>query len=423
MKVKDDDRKRDLTSAVLGEDDPRLWKKIFFHLSKFEKNTIKQKIKNKEPIRILNIAAGYGTEAKILVKILRSLGMSINEVQDSLYLIDNSILMVNELKMLGFKNVIHRDFLEINWDKEFWSQKLKFDYVIGNVPFQDINGNAGSMNLWSRFIDKAVSIVKPDGFVAMISPSSWLSGGKYNPKAFKSNHVEYVDLDCATYFREVKSTFSWYIIRGNNIPRKETKCKSQQKTFIVNFDKFSFLPTILSRENISILTKVFYNDSKKLEPLAITWSNDCVASGGFGYIPGIISTEPSEEFNQELLHTNAIRLWTNQNIPSAKFKKVMFSQSGYFKPFYDDGKLGTTQVSFFYKVNSESEANEFLSYFNSKLYKYILERICKYSGFISHSVFNKLPKLPENILWTNDMIYNFFDLSQEEIDLIESSVK
>ena len=56
-----------------------------------------------------------------------------------------------------------------------------------------------------------------------------------------------------------------------------------------------------------------------------------------------------------------------------------------------------------------------------KLYQFIVTT-GKWSGFLNGKVIESLPKLP-NKKWTNATLYKQFNLTQDEINVIESTIK
>jgi site-specific DNA-methyltransferase (adenine-specific) len=73
-------------------------------------------------------------------------------------------------------------------------------------------------------------------------------------------------------------------------------------------------------------------------------------------------------------------------------------------------------------MKNNQEAKNLLSILKSKLYDYCLKK-SKFSGFFHVNVLKNIPKLDLSRSWTDQDIYEYFNLTQEEIDLIESSIK
>ena len=119
-------------------------------------------------------------------------------------------------------------------------------------------------------------------------------------------------------------------------------------------------------------------------------------------------------------HTNAQTKFSRLKSKDFDKKKIVWSLSGYFKPFYDPGTIGTTEVCQYIVVNSDKEGTNTLSYLNSKLYRYIIST-GKWSGFLNGRVIEGLPKLP-NKKYTDQDLYVLFNLTEEEIKTIEDAI-
>jgi hypothetical protein len=105
-------------------------------------------------------------------------------------------------------------------------------------------------------------------------------------------------------------------------------------------------------------------------------------------------------------------------------KKVIFSQGGsYTFPFYDNGDYSCSDNLKYYLVENEYQGKLIVDFMNSKLLKFLEECLTKGIDMdFSYCISNILTIDFENMKNTND-IYNFYNLTQEEIDLIEKTIK
>jgi len=62
---------------------------------------------------------------------------------------------------------------------------------------------------------------------------------------------------------------------------------------------------------------------------------------------------------------------------------------------------------------------DYVNILNSKLYRFVFN-ICKWSGFNIEKVFHNIPFISVNM--NNNELYKLFQLNEEEIKLIESSI-
>jgi len=135
----------------------------------------------------------------------------------------------------------------------------------------------------------------------------------------------------------------------------------------------------------------------------------------------IISKTQSDEFVHPILHTNKQTWYSRVRQDWASKKKVMWSRSGYTKPFYDDGVLGGTDMAY-YVVVSDTESGENLAHnLNSLLMQYIF-KTAKWSGFGNEKVFCRLPNLPIDCKMSDDDVFDFFNITEQERDYVRQIV-
>jgi hypothetical protein len=94
----------------------------------------------------------------------------------------------------------------------------------------------------------------------------------------------------------------------------------------------------------------------------------------------------------------------------------MWTRSGYFKPFYDNGIYGGTDMAYYVLVESKRKGQMLAHNLNLMLPQYIL-RTAKWSGFGNERVFSSIPNLPNKFL-TDEEIFALFSLSLEEVTYV-----
>jgi hypothetical protein len=148
----------------------------------------------------------------MLAKQMMLLGISNAQVNQSIWLIDKYRVFTNHAKLVyGFENVITEDFL--NWETD-----MKFDVIVGNPPYQD---PTGQNTLYPKFYAKAVELVKPDGYIAMITPPAIIPGlfGVKNPDGIKMPKPLQIEKIVAgnlvkQYFNGVASEFCYFVLKN-----------------------------------------------------------------------------------------------------------------------------------------------------------------------------------------------------------------
>ena len=293
---------------------------------------------------------------------------------------------------------------------------MQFDIVATNPPFQDTTKRGKTQHkLWIDFTLKTFSHwLKPGGILLQVSPSSFLSPSSKILQLFKSKAVKFLHLDTKTYFPEVGSTFADYMICDQSSAGK-TKIITQDGVFEYVIDSSIFyLPIDLSENSLSIHDKVMFKTTMFLDV-----KYDYVTCHNVNILrnTGIISKTKSDEFVHPILHTNKQIWYSRVRQDWASKKKVMWSRSGYTKPFYDDGVLGGTDMAY-YVVVSDTESGENLAHnMNSLLMRYIF-KTAKWSGFGNEKVFCRLPNLPTDRKMSDDNMFDHFDITEQEREYV-----
>jgi len=386
----------DLSKGILGKpDSTEMWNTIV--------NSIPDTVFLNKDVKVLCPACGHSTEADAIVQRMHKLGKTSQEIKDSLYLVDKYSVFTKAALRKGYTNVFKTDFLD-------WSSDMKFDIIIGNPPYQGTNTvdsdriQPKNHNLWTKFIHKSFNeLVKDDGYVAFVTPDSWMSPTNDVFQLFQKNQLHSVDLNCGQYF-DVGSSFTSWIAQKTPVT-KETVFNSAK----VNLKDFPYLPRDLTN-SLEIHKKVINYNSPRIPVVSDT---TCHSS------KSCVSKEINNEFIYPLLHTNAQTRYGNIKSKFYDNNKVMWTLSGYYKPQIDLRTTGFTEVNQAIIVDTEQEANCVYSYMNSKLYHFIVTT-AKWSGFLNGKVFKMLPDLGRNKVYTDADLYALFGLTQSEIEFVES---
>lgn len=293
---------------------------------------------------------------------------------------------------------------------------MQFDIVATNPPFQDTTKRGKTQHkLWIDFTLKTFNHwLKPDGILLQVSPSSFLSPSSKILQLFKSKAVKFLNLDTKTYFPEVGSTFADYMI-SNRPDAGKTKVVTQDNVFDCKIDDSVFyLPIDLSQNALSVHKKVMFEAKEHLNVKYdyATCHNVNLLRG-----TGIISKTESDEFIHPILHTNKQTWYSRIRQDWASKKKVMWSRSGYTKPFYDDGVLGGTDMAYYVEVSDAESGDNLAHNLNSLLMRYIF-KTAKWSGFGNEKVFCRLPNIPTDRRMSDDDIFDHFNITEQEREYV-----
>jgi len=333
-----------------------------------------------------------------------------------------------------------------------------FDFIFGNPPFQDTENRKKTQHkLWIEFTTKWFSdFLTEEGELIWISPSSWGSPSNKVLNLFKENDVLQLSLDIENHFPGIGSTFSFYHIKksNNNIT---TVIKNSENQFALDVGtSIKYFPNDFCGESISIHQKVMFQPPRKVslnydyvtchnvirhkrkltlkkitsiekqleesvsekvrqrrEKSLLLWRerlHNCDIT---------LSERPSPDHIYPVFHTNN-KIWFSSIKQSfADKKKVMWSRSGYTKPFYDDGRYGCTDMGYYILVNNEVEGKRLEAFLKSKLMSYIF-KTAKWSGFGNEIVFSSIPHIDLTVDMSDTDYYALFSLTAQEVEYLEN---
>ena len=121
------------------------------------------------------------------------------------------------------------DYIEMEDEMAKTAKKYakKFDYVVGNPPYQE-NSNVG-FSIWPDFVHLGFNVLKKSGKLAMIHPPRWRGIGRGRSsnmtnvsKLLKDMDIEWLSMtsaqDCGRVFPGASIPFDIYVARKSNTP-------------------------------------------------------------------------------------------------------------------------------------------------------------------------------------------------------------
>ena len=298
---------------------------------------------------------------------------------------------------------------------------MKFDVILTNPPFQDtVNRNKTPHKLWIDFtLAMFDRLLEDGGSLMQVSPASFSSPSNVVLSLMEENQTMVLRFENEHHFPGVASTFSdYWIIKTPNDARPTRVVKSAE-TFDIELDRsMSYLPNDVCRLAMSIHTKVMFSGRPKL---GVEW--DYVTAHNirrYDKEPTLVE-EPDELHPHPIFHTNRSTWWSSIRQDWASDLKVMWTRSGYTKPFYDAGVHGGTDMVYYVRVQSEDEGQALAANLNSQVMQYIY-KTAKWSGFGNERVFAGLPDVPRTHALTDDEMDSFFGLDPEEVAYVRAAV-
>lgn|GEM_PF-1347887 len=298
---------------------------------------------------------------------------------------------------------------------------MKFDLILTNPPFQDsVNRRKTPHKLWIDFtLDVFDRLLVDGGSLVQVSPASFASPSNVVLALMGANQTHSLRLDTERHFSGVGSTFSDYWIEKTPNDERPTRVVTAEESFEVELDqRVRYLPNDVSRLALSIHDKVMFAERPRLD---VEW--DYVVAHNirrYDDNPTLVETADADH-PYPVFHTNRSTWWSSVHQEWASERKVMWTRSGYTKPFFDPGLLGGTDMVYFVRVDSDEAGRNLAHNLNTSLLRYIY-RTAKWSGFGNERVFAGLPDVPRDDALTDGDMFEHFSLSPEEVNYVEHAL-
>ena len=291
---------------------------------------------------------------------------------------------------------------------------MKFDVVLTNPPFQDTTRRGRTPHkLWIDFTRAIFDRLLADGGVlCQVSPSSFQSPNSPVLALMKKHRTDLIRFDTEAHFPGVGSTFADYVIYKEPSDGSPTRVVFDgRETQVVLDDDLLYIPNDRSPEGLSIHRKVIF---RRRPRLPVEWDYVTCHNIRLRDNDSTLSRVPTDRHVFPVLHTNVQVWWSSIRQEFAGCMKVMWSRSGYTKPFFDSGTQGGTDMVYFVRVATAQEGMILAHNLNLPLMRYIY-LTARWSGFGNERVFAALPELPRDRYLSDIEMYELFSLTEEEV--------
>jgi len=287
---------------------------------------------------------------------------------------------------------------DVSDTKKFFEEDIdvKFDVIVGNPPYQSTEDGSKRKKLWVLIAKWSINHA---GIVAMITPNAWLkNNSKYFSKISNLITHKLVFFERANEYFNVGEDIGYWIVDNNtNNPIEVSDgnpCTPIYKKMLRDGEKWHYRDFQQPTSDI---------DKEKFP------------------------SEPMGEFNVPIY-------WTAKQIRYARKKdikyfgwKVIVNNSGHYysddnpsKYSLVDDKMAVGLGAWGIKVPSRQAGENALTWIQSKLYRVVVTKM-KTGGF--NNPFVELENLGHDYKWTDNDLYDYFGLTEEEINYIEETVK
>jgi len=333
---------------------------------------------------------------------------------------------------------------------EIFGEDMQFNVIMGNPPYQmqDSGYGKSAIPIYNRFVDKAKEY-EPD-LLTFVIPARWYSGGK-GLDSFRETMLSDSRISVLVDYPHSEKVFPHVIIAGGvcfflRDQHHNGDCLvipdgNPTKSIVRKLDEHS----VFVRDNfdVQILAKV----QIKADQNGWKSMNEIVRARNFFGIrahelPSSVSDKSKSSDHILLITKDGDKYIHNSDIsknPSfIDSWKVIFS---YVSPGIGGraDKYGFRQVISKPRVigshsactetylivdcfSSHEPAGRLLDYVKSRFFRFLLS-LCTPTQHISRKCFEFVPALPLDRNWNDEILYEFFDLTDQEIAHIESKIK
>jgi tRNA1(Val) A37 N6-methylase TrmN6 len=371
-------------------------------------------------LRILDPCCGNGNFAiPVLFKLLETTGKTVKEIVENVLTFND----INQERLQNVERVFCADQYAANIRSEDFiasSHQTLYDLVMANPPYAKLleNGKRASKNhnLIKDFIEKALSVLKPGGYLMFITPDNWMSYADRNKLIEIITELQIVHLDIHSakkYFKKIGSSFTWYIIQNRAAYKPITVSglwKNQYYCGEVGSKKRKYIPLVYNNIVANILEKTV--DNEALPKFQVKTSSDL-----HRYTKrDLISNDETPEFKHRLIHTPSQTVYASRPHKFQDGWKVFISTTDKYGVFVDN--CGMTQSIVFIQCKNKADADNVAKILMHPLYVFV-NNICRWGNFNNIRILQNFPVTSET---DEKKIFEYFKITDEEIAFIHANL-
>lgn len=335
---------------------------------------------------------------------------------------------------------IHTDKIKARL-AELFGKTMQFDVIIGNPPYQMKGGAGGTSDssIYHLFMEQAMKL--DPRFLSMVVPSRWLAGGRgldeFRQSILNSHHlVRLVDYPASKevfpnvdvmggicYFlwsKQHRGLCDVSVVRG----KEETSSQRHLGEFdvfvrdpravgilrkVLKLSQPSIIEILTADTPFGIATNFEgFHEKKKPGDVALHYVRN--GKRGVGFVSRNEISKNTQLIDQWKIL--APKAHGAQNLPLPVLGKPLISQP----------PSVATQTFLAFWVGSEREANSLESYYRTKFFRHLVS-MRKLTQDALRSTYTWVPQQAWDRIWTDDALYQKYDLTNAEIDYIESVIR
>ena len=327
---------------------------------------------------------------------------------------------------------------------EIFGDDMQFDVIIGNPPYQMKGGAGGSSDssIYHLFVKQAFDL-QPK-YLSMVIPSRWMAGGRgldeFRAQMLAGGHIrhltDYPDSGDAFPGVQIKGGVCYFLwdaahSGGCSVTRVASGTEYQQvDRNLSEFDVFvrderalSILRKILGKKESSVMDLVSGDT-----PFGIATNfDDWTERDGAGKI--VLHVIARSKRTKGFIKRSIIR----KNLDAIDTWKVLVPEAygaGETFPHQILGKeivaappsVCTQSYLVVSPFGSERAANSFARYYRTRLFRFLVS-LRKITQHGLRSTYSWVPQQAWNQIWTDELLFEKYGITEEEIGFINTMVR
>jgi site-specific DNA-methyltransferase (adenine-specific) len=328
----------------------------------------------------------------------------------------------------------------IHTDKPEKIFNMKFDVIVGNPPYQLSDGGFGksAAPLYHKFVQQAKKL--NPRFLTMIIPSRWFAGGK-GLDDFRKEMLNDKRISHIVDFENANDCFPGVDIAGGIcyfLWEKDYKGDCKVVNVVNSVETHSKRPLnefptlIRNSEAVSIIRKVLSLNEPKMNTMVSSRKPFGIPTNGRPQKSGDIilrwqNGEGPYKRKDVLVGTEIIDKWKvitsyvgydHAGNPGKDGKRKVFSKIDLLSP----DTICTETYLVIGSFQSEKEAINLKEYMQTRFFRFLVSQFM-YSHHITKDSYQFVPIQDFNQSWTEHKLYKKYLLNDNEIQVIEKTIK
>ena len=331
---------------------------------------------------------------------------------------------------------------------------MKFDVIVGNPPYQEAGGSGGDNDapVYQHFV-RCAEELNP-GYISLIIPSRWFSGGRENLLGEFRHHMLHNDSirklydypDARDVFSnvEIKGGVCYFLIDNSYHGKCEAHLVENGKDLVVMRDLSTHDVLVRHPTTAAVVDKI-PQGTRRVDEII---SSDTPFGGPTN--PKTSKKTPFDVFD-DLKPEHDVTLYYNdksnrlvgyvrrddlsKNVQDIPKPKVIFPKTGWSGndpnvlgvPFVAPGNSVCSQTYLYAAFDTDVEAENFMRYYKTRFFRFLVSAL-KITQDAMKRVYHYVPMqdftCDSDIDWTADrealdeQLFDKYDLTQEERDFI-----